>query len=154
MSGSVSSSGEAKPRPEDPGLADRHGSSGRALRACPRMTASGILVATAALMAMTGASAQEAPPSVADILLGTHVTHLPAVEFVDPVCADGTRLESFAAFAACPIGGDGLREVQFAYDDLDEMIARARGSRNARSRLAMAGLPIVPSLLTLIVADD
>jgi hypothetical protein len=103
-----------------------------------------------------GAAAQQLPPKIWDVKLGTPVAALPADEFVDPAC--GTNggpparvLASFAEFARCQVDkATGLHEVWFRYDDEMEYIARARRSEimvRQYQANSLAGQPIITSLL-------
>jgi hypothetical protein len=66
-----------------------------------------------------------------EVEFGTHLSELPAEEWVDPSCGTNggppsIELEGFDEFARCPVeGGTGLREIWFIYDDEWEYIARA-----------------------------
>jgi hypothetical protein len=102
------------------------------------------------------AQAQDLPPKIWDIKLGTPISSLPLKDFVDPAC--GTNggpparvLKGFEEFAVCPVEPNtGLREVWFRYDDEMEYVARARRSgvliRQYQAN-SLAGQPIITSLL-------
>jgi hypothetical protein len=114
----------------------------------------------ATCVACAAARAQNPPPKIWDIPLGTLVAALPLSDFVDPAC--GTNggpparvLPGFDAFALCPAeAATGLHEVWFRYDDEMEYIARARRSgaliRQYQANV-LAGQPVITSLL---IDDD
>jgi hypothetical protein len=120
----------------------------------------GRLLAISAILAASfasgGARAQDLPPKIWDIALGTAIKALPLKDFVDPAC--GTNggpparvLKGFEEFAVCPVERTtGLREVWFRYDDEMEYVARARRSgvliRQYQAN-SLAGQPIITSLL-------
>jgi hypothetical protein len=118
------------------------------------------LLSISAIFAMSlaggAAQAQDLPPKIWDIKLGTPISALPLKDFVDPAC--GTNggpparvLKGFEEFAVCPVEPTtGLREVWFRYDDEMEYVARARRSgvliRQYQAN-SLAGQPIITSLL-------
>jgi hypothetical protein len=119
-----------------------------------------MLLSISAILAMSiaagAAQAQDLPPKIWDIMLGTPISALPLKDFVDPAC--GTNggpparvLKGFEEFAVCPVeASTGLREVWFRYDDEMEYVARARRSgvliRQYQAN-SLAGQPIITSLL-------
>jgi hypothetical protein len=120
----------------------------------------GALLSISAIVAMSlaggAAQAQDLPPKIWDIKLGTPISALPLKDFVDPAC--GTNggpparvLKGFEEFAVCPVEPTtGLREIWFRYDDEMEYVARARRSgvliRQYQAN-SLAGQPIITSLL-------
>src|SRR5258707_5344891 len=105
--------------------------------------------------AATSAAAQQRPPKIWDIPLGTPVSELPEDEFVDPACGTnggtpGRRLTGFEQFEKCRAEASGLHEIWFRYDDELEMIARATRDIDAVARnnaMLMLGQPAILSLL-------
>jgi hypothetical protein len=105
--------------------------------------------------AATSAAAQQRPPKIWDIPLGTPVSELPEDEFVDPACGTnggtpGLRLSGFEQFEKCRAEASGLHEIWFRYDDELEMVARATRDIDAVARnnaMLMLGQPAILSLL-------
>ncbi|MCW5696484.1 MAG: hypothetical protein KIS96_07085 [Bauldia sp.] len=70
------------------------------------------------------------PPDIWNLELGAEAASIPRLDYQDYAC--GTNggpparpLSSFADFLTCQPEPDGLREVQFGYDDEQEYVARA-----------------------------
>jgi hypothetical protein len=107
------------------------------------------------IAAGTSAAAQQRPPRIWDIPLGTPVGQLPEDDFVDPACGTnggtpGLRLDGFEQFEKCRPEPSGLYEIWFRYDDELEMIARATRDADAAARnnaMVMLGQPAILSLL-------
>jgi hypothetical protein len=101
------------------------------------------------------AGAQQSPPRIWDVPLGTALSDLPDEEFVDPACGTnggppGLRLGSFEEFAKCRPESSGLREIWFRYDDEAEYVARAARDPDAVARsnaMLLIGQPVTLSLL-------
>ena len=101
------------------------------------------------------AVAQQTPPRIWDIPLGTALGDLPDEEFVDPACGTnggppGLRLGSFEEFAKCRPESSGLREIWFRYDDETEYVSRAARDPDAVARsnaMLLIGQPVTLSLL-------
>jgi hypothetical protein len=101
------------------------------------------------------AGAQQSPPRIWDVPLGTTLSDLPDEEFVDPACGTnggppGLRLGSFEEFAKCRPESSGLREIWFRYDDETEYVARAARDPDAVARsnaMLLIGQPVTLSLL-------
>jgi hypothetical protein len=118
-----------------------------------------VLAAAIAAMLSGGrfdlAGAQQSPPRIWDVPLGTALSDLPDEEFVDPACGTnggppGLRLGSFEEFAKCRPESSGLREIWFRYDDEAEFIARAARDPDAVARsnaMLLIGEPVTLSLL-------
>ena len=114
-------------------------------------------VCIALILSVTGSTAfaQQRPPKIWDIPLGTPVGELPEDDFVDPACGTnggtpGLRLSGFEQFEKCRAEASGLHEVWFRYDDELEMIARATRDLDAVVRnnaMLMLGQPAILSLL-------
>jgi uncharacterized protein YjbI with pentapeptide repeats len=101
------------------------------------------------------AHAQSAP-RVWDIALGTHVSALPATEFIDPACGSnggpaGAPLASFADFAQCTAEASGLREVWFIYDDTQEYVAFALRNPVLMARYRTTAINQHPVILSFLV---
>lgn len=72
----------------------------------------------------------QTPPRIWDVVLGSHVSELPAGEFVDVACGTNggppsAAIGRFENFARCPPEPSGLRELWFIYEDELEYAARA-----------------------------
>jgi hypothetical protein len=115
-----------------------------------------LLSIIAILAACAAAHAQNPPPKIWDIPLGSPIGELPLADFVDPAC--GTNggpparvLKGFDEFALCPAeAATVLHEVWFRYDDEMEYVARARRSGvliRQHQANALAGQPIITSFL-------
>ena len=112
------------------------------------------------------AAAQQSPPipkRIWDIPLGTHVSELPTVDFVDPACGTnggppGKVLGAFTNFAECALEAvTGLREVWFIYDDEGEYIAKAKSGGRDLAMIARAKATQVfhqPVLLSFLINDE
>jgi uncharacterized protein YjbI with pentapeptide repeats len=107
-----------------------------------------------AAFALPALAQQALPTRIWDVKLGTPLDALPTA-FADPACGSAggppsTVLGSFANFAKCTVGADGLREIWFRYDDTLEDIARALRNpvQTARAQAtAIGGSPIIVSFL-------
>jgi hypothetical protein len=116
-----------------------------------------ILAAAVALLVALGniSRAQQAMPTIWDVVPGTPVADLPDEAFVDPACGTnggppGLALGDFENFARCRREPSGLREVWFRYDDEEEYIARAARDPDAVARsnaMVVLGQPVILSLL-------
>ena len=101
------------------------------------------------------AFAQQSPPKIWDVQVGTSLSDLPDEEFVDPACGTnggppGLRLGGFEEFAKCRPESSGLREIWFRYDDEAEYVARAARDPDAVARsnaMLLIGQPVTLSLL-------
>jgi len=120
--------------------------------------ATGFAVVLAVILFEAGFSAafaQQSPPKIWDVALGTSLSDLPDEEFVDPACGTnggppGLRLGSFEEFAKCRPESSGLREIWFRYDDETEYVARAARDPDAVARsnaMLLIGQPVTLSLL-------
>lgn len=116
-----------------------------------------LIAAAAALLLSAPATAQEIPPKIWDIPFGTPIDAL-GVDFVEPACGtDGgppsTTLKTFADYASCPAGADGLREIWFRYDDTIEYLAQAVRDRVQIIRMAFTKIGMQPAILSFLVDD-
>jgi uncharacterized protein YjbI with pentapeptide repeats len=118
-----------------------------------------VLFVSALVLAMsTAVYAQDVPPKIWDVPLGTPVDSL-GVDFVEPACGtDGgppsIQLASFADFARCAAEPDGLREIWFRYDDTLEYLARALRDPVQTIRLSFTKVGDQPAILSLLVDDQ
>lgn len=53
-----------------------------------------------------------------DIAVGMTAQQLPGAGYRDFACTTGQKIAAWTDVASCPAGGDGLRAVHFAYDEL------------------------------------
>lgn len=83
-----------------------------------------------AMLASAPASAQYDRPDIWDLGLGIEASAIPRLNYQDYACGTNggppaTPLNSFSDFLVCVPESNGLREVQFRYDDEQEYVARA-----------------------------
>ena len=117
-------------------------------------------------LAAEPAGAQEPPPipkRIWDIPLGTHVSELPAIDFVDPSCGTnggppGLKIEAFTAFAQCPADpATGLYEVWFIYDDEAEYVAKAKTGGRDLAMIARSKATQIfhqPVILSFLIGEE
>ena len=88
------------------------------------------LLLSAFLVPATAFAQFDDRPDIWDLELGTDAAAIPRLNDQDYACGTNggppaTPLNSFADFGRCTPEPDGLREVQFRYDDEQEFVARA-----------------------------
>jgi hypothetical protein len=98
-------------------------------------------------------------PDIWDLELGTDITRIPRLSYQDYACGtDGgppaKQLRSFAEFRECEPEENGLREVQFRYDDELEYIARAYEAQAWIERLEGTKPFGAPSVVSALIDDN
>jgi uncharacterized protein YjbI with pentapeptide repeats len=116
-----------------------------------------LLAALAALLLACPALAQDIPPKIWDVSLGTPIGAL-GVDFAEPACGTNggppsVQLASFSAFAQCPTEASGLREIWFRYDDTIEYLARAVRNPVQAIRFNFTKVAMQPAILSFLVDD-
>ena len=107
--------------------------------------------------ATCAALAQDIPPKIWDVPMGTPITGL-TIDFASPACGTNggppsIRLKSFADFAQCPAEPDGLREIWFRYDDTLEYLARALRDPTQTTKLSLTKIGDQPAILSFLVDE-
>lgn len=99
-------------------------------------------------------------PSVWDLELGLHATELPTAQFADFACGTNggppSRLISgWTDYASCNAEpGTGWHEVYFQFDDLFELVARARGDQTRAALYANTTVYSRPVFASALFDDD
>lgn len=120
----------------------------------------GLLCCGVALVPAAAQNEIDFEPSVWDLELGLHATELPTDQFADFAC--GTNggppsilIGSWTDFARCAAeSGTGWHEVYFQYDDLFELVARARGDQTRAALYANTTVYSRPVFASALFDND